>query len=196
MRPFPRRRVALPDILPLKEYDKRHDEWRRRVVTLKAGRSLRLGPILRIVFENFDTVLFHIHEVLRVRRLSDPEKLLTEIDLYNELQPRPGELSATVFLEGKPDPWAPLLGIEKALSVRVQNVVLARSERIETFLPEDAEVPGRTSPVYFVRFPFREVPLRRFLAEESITLTSDHAAYFHSADMPTALLAELREDLA
>jgi hypothetical protein len=40
------------------------------------------------VFENHETVLFQIQEMLRAERITDIDKIRFEVDTYNELIPR------------------------------------------------------------------------------------------------------------
>ena len=54
---------------------------------------------MTLVFENRDTVRFQIQEMLRVERIVQPDKVLHEIETYNELLPGPGEVAATLFIE-------------------------------------------------------------------------------------------------
>ena len=52
-----------------------------------------------MVFENHDTVLLQIQEMLRTERITAEAGILHELETYNELVPGPGELSATLFVE-------------------------------------------------------------------------------------------------
>ena len=54
---------------------------------------------MSFVFENRDTVLFQIQEMVRAERIVDEKKIQDEIDVYKELIPGEGELSATMFIE-------------------------------------------------------------------------------------------------
>jgi hypothetical protein len=58
-----------------------------------------VGPNLSLVFENRQTVLFQIHEMVRTERLVDDRKIQDEIDAYQNLIPGADELSATLFIE-------------------------------------------------------------------------------------------------
>ena len=51
-------------------------------------------PKVSVVFENHDTVLLQIQEMLRTERITRPAAIQHEIDTYNELVPGPDELSA------------------------------------------------------------------------------------------------------
>jgi uncharacterized protein DUF3501 len=87
------------DIANLHEYELERPEFRGRVIALKARRRVPLGPLMTLVFENRDTVRFQIQEMLRVERIVQPDKVLHEIETYNELIPGPGEVAATLFIE-------------------------------------------------------------------------------------------------
>jgi hypothetical protein len=165
------------------------------VVEVKHRRAVALGPLVRLIFDNFETALFHVQELARVRRLRDPAQLQTEIDLYNELQPRPGELTATAVLEDRDGRPARLPGLENSLILAAGAVELARSERIETFIPAEVEEPGGAG-LYFLRFAFAGPALERFLStEEPVRLACADPVYPRACDLPKPLLEELRADV-
>ena len=87
------------DIRNLHEYELERPDFRSRVIELKRRRRVALGPLMTLVFENRDTVRFQIQEMLRVERIVQPDKVLHEIETYNELLPGPGEVAATLFIE-------------------------------------------------------------------------------------------------
>ena len=93
------RKVAIDDIVGLAGYEKIRQDFRRRIIELKQKRRVSLGDKLSLVFENRDTVIFQIQEMLRVENISDLDKIRQEIATYNQLIPDSGELSATLFLE-------------------------------------------------------------------------------------------------
>src|SRR5262245_9030094 len=72
---------------------------RARVIDLKRHRRLALGRNLPLLFENRDTVLFQVQEMIRTERIVDDAKIQDELDVYNALVPEVGELSATLFIE-------------------------------------------------------------------------------------------------
>lgn len=91
--------IELKDILNIAEYEKVREETRAAVIALKKNRRIQVGPNLSLVFENRETVLFQIHEMVRTERLVDDRKIQDEIDAYQSLIPARGELSATLFIE-------------------------------------------------------------------------------------------------
>ena len=93
------RKIELEDIRNIAEYEKVREEMRAEIIALKKNRRLEAGPNLSLVFENRQTVLFQIHEMVRAERLVDDRRIQDEIDAYQNLMPGLGELSATLFIE-------------------------------------------------------------------------------------------------
>src|SRR5918996_6192253 len=117
-------KIALEDIMGLAAYEKVREKFRQRIIELKKKRRVSVGDKVSFVFENRDTVIFQIQEMVRAERITDLDKIREEIAVYNELVPNPGELSATLFLEIEDqthlrEDLLKFLGIDEALSLRV-----------------------------------------------------------------------------
>ena len=91
--------VREDEILDLTAYEKERAERRTRVIQLRHRRRIELGDHLSLVFENRETVLYQIQEMVRAERMVDALAIAHEVETYNELLPKPGELSATLFIE-------------------------------------------------------------------------------------------------
>src|SRR5260221_4084657 len=92
-------KIVLSEIKNLFDYEKVRERERARIIALKKNRLVSVGPNLTFLFENRDTVLFQIQEMVRTERIVDDRKVQEEIDAYSTLVPDPGELSATLFIE-------------------------------------------------------------------------------------------------
>src|SRR4051794_16122884 len=93
------RPLTLDDLLPLAEYARRRAEFFDSLQRyLDRYRRVRIGPRLTLVFENRQTLWFHVHELLRVARLGDPVLVQGELDLYNRLLPSRDRLQAALLL--------------------------------------------------------------------------------------------------
>src|SRR6478752_9291666 len=91
--------VTRGELLNLAEYEQVREPFRRRIVALKQARRVALATNMTVLFENHDTALFQIQEMLRTERISAEKAVLHELETYNELVPRGRELSATIFIE-------------------------------------------------------------------------------------------------
>src|SRR5258708_4499038 len=85
--------------LVLADYEALRDAFRARVIAEKKLRRVALGPKATALFENRDTVLLQIQEMLRTERITRPAAVQHEIDTYNDNVPGEGELSCTVMIE-------------------------------------------------------------------------------------------------
>jgi hypothetical protein len=93
------RKVEKGEIKDLVAYEKAREGMRARVIATKKDRRVSVGPNLTLLFENRETVLFQIQEMVRTERIVDEARIQEEVDVYNALIPDPGELSATLFIE-------------------------------------------------------------------------------------------------
>jgi uncharacterized protein DUF3501 len=118
------KKVTLDGIMGSERYEHLRDDFRRRIIALKKQRRVSVGDRVTFVFENYETVLFQIQEMLRAERITDLDKVRFEVDVYNELIPAEGELSATMLIEItereriRPE-LVRLIGIDKAVSLQI-----------------------------------------------------------------------------
>jgi len=92
-------KLTRADVLDLTAYEKERDARRAAVIALKRHRRLQLGDNLSLLFENRETVLYQVQEMVRTERIVQDERIQDELDAYNPLLPGDGELSATLFIE-------------------------------------------------------------------------------------------------
>ena len=93
------RPLRIEEIVPLDRYGSLRDAYRQRVIAYKRSRRVALGERATLLFEDRETLRFQVQEMLWVERIREPDKVQAELDVYNELMPAAGELSATLFLE-------------------------------------------------------------------------------------------------
>ena len=191
-------KIELKDVLNFFEYEKVSAEMRERVIELKRVRRVTVGRHLSFVFENRDTVLFQIQEMCRVERITDDARVQDELDVYNALLPRPGELSATLFIEiTEKDHIQPVL--DRFMGIDVGPTVWIQVGR-EFAVPGEFEAghsdeeKGKLSAVHFVRFAFPPEAVRAF-AEAPVHLVVDHPAERARVELSGETQAELLRDL-
>jgi hypothetical protein len=188
------RKVFLDDILGLAAYEKCRQDFRRRIIELKQKRRISLGDRVSLVFENRDTVIFQIQEMLRIERITDLDKIREEIATYNQLIPDSGELSATLFLEIENqthlrDELLKFLGIEEAIRLNVGRHSVPI--RFETGRSKEDKI----SAVQYVRFHFDDQALQTFLRGERSELVIDHQNYKAAVVLQLETRRSLAEDL-
>ncbi|MDA8281668.1 MAG: DUF3501 family protein [Actinomycetota bacterium] len=192
------RALQLDDIMDLRAYERERDDVRRDVMALKRRRRVTVGPVVSLVFENRQTVLFQVHEMVRAERIASDDAVLEELRAYNPLIPEPGELSATLFIELTDDEqlrtWLPrLVGIERTVELRLAGGARVRS------VPEaghEAQLTRAeiTPAVHYLRWAFSPAEVAEF-AGGPVALAVDHPEYRHEVDLPAETRAELLADL-
>jgi hypothetical protein len=190
------------EILGLAEYEQIRERFRTRVIAEKKARRVQLGPRASIVFENRDTVLLQIQEMLRTERITRPAAVQHEIDTYNELIPGDNELSGTLMVEipDKAERDAFLVsaaGLEKHIWIATGTLRVGAKAA-----PRDGGLEDRTTAVHYLKFALPP-PLSNALkggasGEQTLThidIIIDHPAYPVNAVLPAEALMALGEDL-
>jgi Protein of unknown function (DUF3501) len=192
------RAIRLGDVVNFFEYEKVREERRRRVIELKRKRRVEVGPYLSFVFENRETLLFQIQEMCRAERIIDDARVQEEIGVYSALLPRPGELSATLFIEiSDKDQIKPVLdrfmGIDTGRHVWME---IAGGPRVPGVFEagHSDEEKGKLAAVHFVRFAFSAEAVSAF-ATSAVDLVTDHSAARARARLSDGTKAELLTDL-
>jgi hypothetical protein len=192
------RKIEPSVIVPLAEYGPQRAERRKRIAELKKNRRLEVGPFATFYFENYDTMLHQVHEMLFIEK-GGAEQLPDELAAYNPLIPQGAELVATVMFEID-DPLrrarvlATLGGVENKAFIRTGGeVVRGVAEEDQERSRED----GKASSVQFIRFPFTSQQIAAFRAGEGDVIVGfDHPNYGHMAVMPPAVRQALAQDFA
>jgi hypothetical protein len=189
-------RIRLDEVKNLFEYEKVRDAFRREVIALKTRRRIPVGDRLSFVFENRQTVLFQIQEMIRAERIVADARIQEEIDVYNDLIPGPGELSATLFIEIEDkDRIKPeldrFMGIDEGQHVWLQ---VGREFAIPGEFEAGHSKEDKLAAVHFVRFALPE-PARRAFAREPVALVVEHPGYRARTELSDEARAALLEDL-
>lgn len=194
------KKISLADVKNLHEYELIRDAWRQDVIAVKAKRRVLLGDSMSLLFECRLTVLNQVQEMCRAERLAKPEAIQQEIDVYNELVPDAGELSATLLVEiteeARIQPQLDrLIGLSSGRHVWLE---LAGRKVFARFL-EGQGREDRISAVQYLRFPVGTDPAHeRALAEGGapVVVHVDHPGYRASAALSPETRAEIARDLA
>jgi hypothetical protein len=192
--------ISRNDILPMDEYAKRRADSRRRVTALKEHRRVSVGPYVTFYFENRDTMLHQIHEMLYIERGGE-EQIADELSAYAPLVPNGRELVATMMIEiedeGMRRRELSRLGfIEEKIEFVLET---GGKRRVVKAVPEDDEErttpDGKTSSVHFLHFPFDDAAVTQFRdANTRVTLEVEHPNYGHIAVLPGDVKAALAQD--
>ena len=186
------------DLLAYEAYERSRESFRQRIIELKQRRRLSIGDKLTLVFENRDTIQFQIQEMIRAERIVDPDKVQTELDVYNALLPDKGELSATLFIEITESDQIErdlnaFQGIDRGRTVAIlagPSVVYAQFESGHS--KED-----KMSAVHFVKFSPSAEWIREVAQQGTpVSIRIDHSSYRREAKVSDAMRQEWLADLS
>jgi len=196
-------KISLAEIRNVYEYEKVRETERARIIALKRNRRVSVGDNLTFLFENRDTVLYQIQEMIRTERIVADAKVQEEIDAYAPLVPGEGQLSATLFIE-IPD----LVRMSQDEVRRTVNrfqgldrgcvfLAIGGQLRIPARFEGGLSKEEKMAAVHYLRFA---VPpeARGALADpgQRALLLVDHPSYKAERELPPAVRAELLRDLA
>jgi len=189
-------KVGRSEILELNAYDKARDATIDRIIALKKLRRVQLGDRVSLAFECRETVLFQVHEMLRVERIYEEKKIRDELDVYNEIMPGNGELSATLFIEITSQDRVEtdlnsLIGLEECLWLEVGD-----THRLQAWFEPGHSREDRISAVHYVRFKLPPEMSAAFGTGASVVITIDHPHYHARTELPREQVTELARDLA
>jgi len=196
MMPKNKKEIQQSDIMPLEIYSKQRKELRKNIVEFKKNRRISVGPYATFYFENYETMLAQVQEMLYIEKGGD-EQLNDELTAYNPLIPNGKELIATLMFEiDNPISRAAFLskvgGIENNIFMKIDgNTVKALPEKDV----DRTSAEGKASSVQFVHFKFDDNQIESFKSGSSmIEVGIDHVEYSHFTKLSDISVKALSED--
>ncbi len=193
-----KREIQKEDIMPLDVYIKNRKEIRKNIVNFKKDRRIALGPYATFYFENYETMLAQVQEMLYIEKGGD-EQLKDELIAYNPLIPNGKELTATLMFEiDNPVSRAAFLGkvggIEEKIFIKIDGEIV-------NAIPEQdvdrTSAEGKASSVQFLHFKFTNEQIQKFkLDGAEVEIGIDHNEYSHTTKLSTLNLSSLSSDFS
>ena len=194
--PKNKREILKDDIMPLETYIKKRKELRKNIVEFKKYRRISLGPYATFYFENYETMLAQVQEMLYIEKGGD-EQLKDELTAYNPLIPNGKELIATLMFEiDNPVSRAAFLskvgGIENTVFMKING------DFIKAVPEEDVDrtsADGKASSVQFIHFKLSDHQIENFRSGLSqVELGINHDEYSHTTKLTDITLKSLSAD--
>ena len=184
--------VQLSEIRNIADYEIERLSLRPRMIALKDRRRVRVGDHLTFLFENRETVLYQIQEMMRIERIVDPVAIRHEVETYNELIPPPGGLSASLLIEyasaeERDEKLRGLLGLEEHVSLLVAGLAPSKAVFDRRQIASD-----RLSAVQYVRFEL--TPEQRSRWCEGVRIAIDHPRYNAETALSPDQISDLERD--
>jgi hypothetical protein len=189
-------RITPKDIVAPEIYTRERAERRQALIPIKRNRRVEVGPFATFYFENFQTMLAQVQEMLHIEK-GGPEQIAGELETYNPLIPQGSELIATLMIEidepvRRTAALLKLAGVEETVYMTVgASKIAATPTEYEDRTSQD----GKTSSVHWVRFAFTPREIAAFKnPDETAILGLTHENYGHMAVVSPKVRAELAKD--
>ena len=186
------------DLQSAAEYERNRPAIQQHIIALKKRRRISVGGLVTLVFENRETLLFQVQEMVRTERIFNPDKIQEECDVYNDLLPDRNELSATLFIEITDSGKIQEL-LDSFQSIDRADTVAIKVGNTSIFGQFEAghSKEDKISAVHFVHFSTTPT-FRDLLAQPEIPafLTIIHPHYRAEAPVPREMRQEWLKDLA
>lgn len=189
-------KISASDIMDMEVYGRERRDRRKAMIEKKKERRLAIGPHAMAHFENFETMLAQVHEMLFIEKGGD-EQLDDELEAYNPLIPDGRELVITLLFEiDNPELRRQFLsklgGVEETLYIAIGD------DKIMGTAEEDVDrttADGKASSVQFIHFAFSDEQVIAFSSgSHPVTLGVSHPSYAHAVQLTDSQVAALAQD--
>jgi hypothetical protein len=189
------RPILRVEIIPPAEYETARAAFRTHIIEEKRRRRVRLGEHMSCVFENRDSVHLQIQEMLRTEAISAESAIEHEIATYNELVPRAGELSLTLFIEitekdRRDRMLVELAGLEEHVVIEVDGKGFRAAGKRE------GASPDRTTAVHYLKARLSPEAIAALVGKKAkVAIVIDHPKHPVRAELASVTIEKLAEDL-
>jgi hypothetical protein len=188
--------ITPADIAAPATYARERADRRRALIPIKRNRRIEVGPYATLYFENYDTMLAQVQEMLHIEKGGEAQ-IAGELEVYNPLIPQGRELIATFMIEiDEPARRTAMLmklgGIEECvyMTIGARRIAAVPTDYEDRTTPE-----GKTSSVHWVRFRFEPDEIAAFKDPgETVVLGIAHENYGHMAVVSAEARVELAKD--
>jgi Protein of unknown function (DUF3501) len=186
------RPLAADEVRPPAVYEAVRTEALRHMLAERLPRSIGIGDLLVLLFENRVTVAGALEEQLRAGQVEDPARIAEEVEVFNALIPGEREVTATLLFDCDDPAEAgrrlrELPGLAGHVHLEVDGT---RAERT------DASPPGADEEaVTLLRFRLTDEQCAAVAAGGEVVVLCDHPRHRARAVLDDAQRRALAEDL-
>ena len=190
--------VEKSDLIAANIYAKNRKKIRKELVELKKHRRIALGPYATFYFENFETMLGQIQEMIHIEKGGE-DQLKDELNAYNPLIPKGKELISTLMFEiDNPETRAEFL--EKVGGIEEKIYIQIGEEKINAIPEKDLDrtsAEGKASSVQFLHFRFSDEQIKKFKDVKILAVIGiEHDLYNYMTKISEHTRAELINDFS
>lgn len=183
-------KLTLKDLMPPEQYEFLRTDFHQYISIHKAKRQLSLTENATLLFEDRETVLYQIQEMLTLAHIFEPKEIQEELDAYNPLIPDGQNLKASLILTNAQE-----LDLEKGLWLQIGD-----ERRCVAFYEKDLNRSSASSntSVYYLRFelsPLMCAGLKEGLAVQvGVNFLEEMLSYSLSNEITKALAKDIQSE--
>jgi len=190
--------IQVSEVLSNEEYEKIRTEYRQKIFAVKETRRIQVGPYLTFLFENHDTMLYQVQEMMRAEKIKEESAIRHEVETYNQLVPSENELKATLLLEFVDEnvrrvKLHELLGLEEHIWLMIRSLETERKVRANFDQAQYNE--EKLSSVQYLTFKLGEAADLLRSPNSTIAIETTHTACSYRQELSTQQMAALRSDI-
>tara|TARA_Y100000589_G_scaffold330279_1_gene379453 strand:- start:503 stop:1096 length:594 start_codon:yes stop_codon:yes gene_type:complete len=188
--------IEKSEILSRDEYKIKRKSLREKMVLRKKFRRVDIGPYVTMYFENKDTIIHQINEMVYIEDGGE-DQIKDEILAYKSLVPNGRELVATVMVEidnpiKRAEFLAKMGGFEEQMSIKIDGQMIKGKAELDG---DRTTADGKASSVQFVHFEFEDKDVQSIKNHmEDVSISINHENYRHSSTLNTDTVKELIND--
>ena len=188
--------IEKSEILSRDEYKIKRKSLREKMVLRKKFRRVDIGPYVTMYFENKDTIIHQINEMVYIEDGGE-DQIKDEILAYKSLVPNGRELVATVMVEidspiKRAEFLAKMGGFEEQMSIKIDGQVIKGKAELDG---DRTTADGKASSEQFVHFEFEDKDVQSIKNHmEDVSISINHENYRHSSILNTDTVKELIND--
>ncbi|HLH86795.1 MAG TPA: DUF3501 family protein [Thermoplasmataceae archaeon] len=186
--------IGRGDILPPEKFKTIRETETKRIIQMKNRRRVSTKTF-SFLFENRDTVLNQINEMIFIEDVHDEEEISRLLEVYNELLPQRHQLSVSMFIEIE-DEKALVRELPKLAGIERTVYLTFDGHEVHAAYEEGRSTDVLESTVQYLKFNFNKENLTQFLEARNVYIETRKENYFQSAKIPESLLEDLKREVS
>jgi len=178
--------IERSDLVDYETYRDSRDESRKSALAAKRPRRVHLGDHLTLLFENEQTLIYQIQEIMLVEHIAREADIQREIEVYNRILGAADQLCCVLLIEieeeaRRKELLTAWLGLERHIYLRMPD-----GSKVYAAYDPDQVGEDRISAVQYLLFEVSEAP---------VAVGTDFPALAAEVDLAEEQRAALAADL-
>lgn len=186
--------IGKEDVYPPDIYAKKREEITKSVISTKRRRRV-VTKTFSFLFENRETVLNQINEMVFIENVYDENEISRLISVYSEQLPTENELSVSMFIEFE-DERQMVREIPRLAGVENTVYLTFDGHEIKGTPEEGRSTDALESTLQYLKFRFTKSDYEKFCNAKNVYIEARKEGYFEAAKLSPELISDLAGELS